>query len=123
MNFMKMQFSMFIDDERFPPDAWPSAHPLLLARSSEDSIYLMQRHGCPAFISFDHDLGGEDTAMKVVNWMINQDMDIRHYGLLFIPTDFSFVVHSQNPVGAKNITELLNRYLAFRNSEDGNLCV
>ena len=118
-----MIFSMFIDDERFPPEKWPSQHPLMLARSSADAICLMQIHGCPAFISFDHDLGGEDTAMKIVNWMINQDMDTRHYGLVFIPVYFSFAVHSQNPVGAKNITELLNRYLAFRNSENGNICV
>lgn len=120
-----MKFSLFIDDERWPPKPWPADRPPLglIARSSKDAILFMTDNGCPAFISFDHDLGGDDTAMDVVNWMINTDLDASMKGLRFIPTHFAFDVHSQNPVGAKNISGLLNSYLQFRNSEDGNICV
>lgn len=83
----------------------------------------MTSHGCPKFISFDHDLGGDDTAMLVVNWMIDTDLDYANDGKRFIHDDFKFDVHSQNPVGARNIKETLNSYLKFRNSENGDLCI
>ena len=65
---------LFIDDERPLPDRWKSS---AAARSSDEAIALMDKRGCPRGISFDHDLGGDDTAMRVVNWMIKKDMDER----------------------------------------------
>src|SRR5574343_1662990 len=114
-----MTYSLFIDDERFPPEK--SVRDFAIARTSQEAINMMKEYVCPEFISFDHDLGGDDTAVIVVNWMINKDLDRRSYGIddLFIPNDFQFDVHSQNPVGAKNIRELLNSYLTFRKSLDG----
>lgn len=113
-----MIYRMFIDDERFPVEGDNA----VIVRSSDEAKAVMEQNGCPTFISFDHDLGGDDTSMGIVHWMIRQDLDLRHHGFVFIPFDFKFDVHSQNPVGAKNITELLNSYLQFRNSENGNLC-
>jgi len=82
------------------------------AVSSQAAIEQLQQTGCPGLISFDHDLGGDDTARTVVQWMINQDLDTG-----FIPDDFEFRVHSQNPVGAQFIQQTLTRYLAFRAQE------
>ena len=97
---------LFIDDIRNPSDVgWH------VARSSQEAISFMSRQGCPRVISFDHDLGGEDTAMKVVKWMIEKDLDEQGG---FIPEDFAFLIHSSNPVGRRNIDALLSRYLAFR---------
>lgn len=62
-------------------------------------------------ISFDHDLGGDDTAMVVVKRLIELDMDADGS---FIPRDFTFHVHSANPVGGENIRALLAQYLAMR---------
>ena len=115
-----MSYSLFIDDDRFPSDH--SVREFHISRTSAEAIQTMKSYGCPEFISFDHDLGGDDTSMQVVNWMINQDLDQITFGMSFIPEDFAFTVHSQNPVGAKNIEELLNSYLRFR-SENGNVCV
>lgn len=115
-----MSYSLFIDDERYPSDH--SVRDFVIARSSEESIQIIHKNGCPEFISFDHDLGGDDTAMRVVKWLIDIDINGCFLGLPFIPANFSFDVHSQNPVGAKNIKELLNSYLEFR-SKDGNLCI
>lgn len=97
---------LFIDDLRSPPDqSWA------VARSSEQAIRAMQSFGCPRMISFDHDLGGDDTAMKVVHWMVEKDLDC---GGWFIPQNFDFLIHSANPVGVQNLFGLLNGYLKQR---------
>ena len=98
---------LFIDDERMPPGDATDWH---IVRTSQEAIAFVQNHGVPALISFDHDLGGEDTAMNFVRWLIDLDLDINGS----IPADFSFEIHSQNPVGALNIRTLLESYLAWR---------
>jgi hypothetical protein len=65
---------------------------------------------CKAMRYQNDNLGGSDTAMLVVNWIIEQDMDTLGG---FIPTHFSFVVHSANSVGADNIQRKLDNYLKF----------
>ncbi len=94
---------MYIDDIRDPKGDFD-----FVASSSDSAIYIMKMDGCPDFISFDHDLGGDDTAMKVVKWMVNRDLDLNGK---FIPQGFNFYVHSANPVGAANISGYLNAYL------------
>jgi len=59
-----MTYRMFLDDERDPPE---DGQDWLVFRSSSHAIGFMMIHGLPDFISFDHDLGGLDTAMVVVN--------------------------------------------------------
>jgi len=49
--------------------------------------------------------------MIVIEFMINLDLD--HEGT-FMPDDFTFNVHSANPVGFYNIKGLLDSYLNFR---------
>ena len=100
---------IFIDDERLPPEGknW------IVLRSSKSSIDWMEENGCPDFISFDHDLGGDDTARIDVSWLIEKDLDIPG----FIGEHFSFYVHSQNPVGAKYIEDTLNGYMQYRQRE------
>lgn len=102
-------YRLFIDDLRSPPDAgWE------VARSSKAAINLMLDRGCPDQISFDHDLGGDDDAMVVVKWMIDQDLS---QSMRFIPNNFHYQVHSANPVGSQNIRGALSRYLTFRMDE------
>ncbi len=93
---------MYIDDIREPKNDYD-----FVARTSESAIYIMKKEGCPTFISFDHDLGGEDTAMKVVKWMVEKDLDCNGN---FIPSKFNFNVHSANPVGKANIEGYLKAY-------------
>jgi len=98
---------LFVDDERFPPakGEWT------IARSSAEPIAMMSHQGCPEFISFDHDLGGEDKAMAIVHFMVEQDLD---FDKAWIPRGFAYTVHSENPVGAQNIHGLLGGYLRER---------
>jgi len=101
-----MSYRLFIDDLRNPtsPD-W------IVARDSASAVKILETRGCPMEISFDHDLGGDDTAMPIVRRLIDLDLDA---GGQYIPEDFHFTVHSANPVGQENVRELLARYLALR---------
>lgn len=100
------RYRLFIDDLREPtsPD-W------VIARTSAEALEVLQTQGCPDEISFDHDLGGEDTAMVVVRRLIELDLDAEG---TFIPHHFVFFVHSANPVGSENIRGLLGSYLLQR---------
>lgn len=107
-----MGYRLFIDDLRDPVDsAWT------IARSSAEAITLLLERGCPDEISFDHDLGGDDTAMAVARRLIDLDLDANG---AFIPPNFRFWVHSANPVGAANLRALLDRYLDVRGANEGD---
>jgi hypothetical protein len=87
---------LFIDDERFPPNVeggW------VTARSSYEARKVVEQCGIPKFISFDHDLGGNDTAIPFVNWLCDSVV----MGELELPEGFNYYVHSQNPIGKANI--------------------
>jgi hypothetical protein len=61
-------------------------------------------HGDPTFCSFDHDLGGDDTTMKFLRWYAYQYQTDKN---TTIP---EYVVHSANPVGAKNIVAVMESW-------------
>jgi len=83
---------LYVDDLRTPNTIdW------IIVRSSAEAIEFMKMNGFSDCISFDHDLGGEDTAMIVVKWVIEQDLNSKGK---FIPMNFEFNVHSANPVGS-----------------------
>lgn len=89
-----MTYRMFLDDERDPPD---DGEEWCVCRSSARAIGVMAAHGLPSRISFDHDLGGSDTAMVVVHWLQNRLVELDR------GRPFTYCVHSQNPVGKANI--------------------
>jgi len=98
---------LYIDDIRTPKNEYDK-----ILRNSKETIEFLNNNKCPEFISFDHDLGGEDTSMIIVKWIINKDLDMyekekKHY----IPESFEFNVHSANPVGTANIICSLKSYL------------
>jgi hypothetical protein len=89
-------------------------------------------NGLPQFISFDHDLGEEHysenmfdpilynemyktftekTGLDCAKWLVEFCLD---KNLKMCP----FQVHSMNPVGKKNIIDLLDNFVKFQN--DGN---
>lgn len=108
-----MTYKLFIDDERWPPgppDPQSHAENWQIARSSIAAMDMIEMMGIPAFISFDHDLGGDDTSMKFLWWFIEYCMDLQERGEPFTLPDFD--VHSQNPVGAANIRALMNSFIA-----------
>lgn len=103
-------YKLFIDDERFPVG---NNKEWIIARTVDEAKNIINILGFPIFISFDHDLGhNEPSGYDFVKWIVEQDQT---YNIL--PTDFSFYVHSQNPIGAKNIKSLLNNWLDFKKNE------
>ena len=103
---------LFLDDIRNPEyvtSCKETIEQMSIARSSEEAIRLIEEKGMPLHIYFDHDLGGDDTAMRLVNWMIEKDLDED-----ILNPELSFSVHSSNPVGAANIEGTLIHRLRFK---------
>jgi hypothetical protein len=55
-----------------------------------------------------------ETGYDFAKWLVFRDLQDRGD---FLPKDFDFIVHSMNPVGAKNIREYLNSYIEFKNGK------
>lgn len=83
---------LWIDDERPAPEGWD------WAKNSQQAIDLLDHYGY-AEVSFDHDLGGDDTTRKVVLWMCE---------MLEWPAICR--VHTANPVGRQWLEGMINRY-------------
>ena len=101
-----MTYKMFLDDERFPPN---DGAEWLIARSSQEAIDLVETYGIPRFISFDHDLGGDDTSRNFIFWLSDYMLDNE---FSFAGRDFDFYVHSQNPIGAQWIRGTMTAMIA-----------
>lgn len=102
---------LYLDDVRDLPD-----ESFDLARSYDEAVNYVKQHGIPTFISFDHDLGVDEnekllpTGFDFAKWLVEMDMD----NIYKFPENFSFHVHSANPVGKANIEGYLNNYLKSR---------
>lgn len=109
---IEMTWNLFLDDERFPPN---DGREWVIARNHDEVVHLIANvYGTiPSYVSFDHDLGEfiNGDGYKVAKYLVDLDL----YTEVKIPEDFSFYVHSQNPIGKANIEGYLNNYLAQRN--------
>lgn len=92
-----MSLKVWIDDERPTPYGWVSAKTSLQAIELLEGLRLDNVQ--PAVVSFDHDLGGDDTSRRVVLWMCEND---------FWPLEAR--VHSANPVGVEWLEGMITRY-------------
>lgn len=87
---------LWIDDVRPAPEGW------IWAQTSTDAIDDLCNHHDIFEISFDHDLGADDTSMRVIE-------QIEHWAEIGVMEPFKWDIHSANPVGRKNIETALNR--------------
>jgi len=91
-------YRLFIDDERTPPDdTW------VVCRSTQQALDCVKARGMPVFISFDHDLGGDDTAMVFLRQLVDTVWDEKS-------SPPAYAVHSANPVGAANIRSFMESW-------------
>jgi hypothetical protein len=113
-----MGYNLFIDDERVPSDVtWAKSlteqymykvHDWVIARNWYEVEDIILTFGMPVMISFDHDLGeNERTGYEIAQRISEMVMD----GIEELPENFSFMVHSKNPVGAENIYEYMNNFI------------
>lgn len=77
-----------------------------VARSSAEAKDIVVEFGIPNEIAFDHDLGGDDTSIVFINWLINKMLDDD----LKLPEGFKFSIHSMNPIGVENIKSLISNW-------------
>jgi len=95
-----MGIRIWLDDLREPTyDGWTwikdsaTAIEFLSALKENNSQY--------EIISFDHDLGGDDTSRSVMNWIIENE---------FFPTHEVFI-HTANPIGKSWLQGTAQRYM------------
>lgn len=114
-----MSYTLFLDDVRFPDDVRQDLglyKDLIICRSYHDAKWCVMHKGIPSHIAFDHDLGeipgsnhhGYGFAKWLCDYIMVNNIDL--------PDDFSYSVHSANPVGAENIRCYMNNFLEhYRN--------
>lgn len=124
---MFTQRKLFLDDIRRPHDVYSYiSDPIYLdldwdiVRSYDEFVKYITQNKMPFFISFDHDLGREHytfayekeipydtftekTGYDCAKWLVDYCMDNN----IKCPNFFS---HSMNPVGRKNIHNLLSSF-------------
>lgn len=87
-----------------------------VVRTYEEGVAVVEQHGMPEYVSFDHDLGEDENGNELksgydfAKYLVDRDLDSEHK----LPENFDFNVHSANPVGRKNIESLLNSYLKHK---------
>jgi hypothetical protein len=108
---MKNDIKLYLDDIREP-----KGNNYKVVRSFKEAVEYIQEFGIPSHISFDHDLGCDEngkvfyTGYDFAKYLINCDLD----HTVTFPNDFTFNVHSANPIGKQNIENILNSYLKFK---------
>jgi len=98
---------MYLDDLRNPKN-----NGFIIVRSFNEAVQYVQTHGFPSYVSFDHDLGdhAEKTGYDFAKYLVDLDLN----GIMKMPDNFDFNVHSANPVGATNIKNYMENYLRYR---------
>lgn len=108
-----MKYSLFLDDERFPPES--KINDWIIARTMYEAVEIIQNNNLPWRMSLDHDLGkNQKSGQEFIKWLIKQDLnkiiDINHIK--------DFYIHSQNPIGKENMNSLFYSYKNHKNLEN-----
>jgi len=88
---------LWVDDERpAPDDSWRVCK---TSKEAADFLldHVIRRGQWLEEVSLDHDLGGDDTGMKVLNWMINEDV-----------WPETLTIHTSNPPARKQMLAAAN---------------
>ena len=90
--------ALWVDDLRTPPEGW------LWSKTSDEAIGTLAIYDAMHMnieeISFDHDLGGDDTTRKVVLWLCEHPW-------LWPQVCY---VHTSNPPGREFLEGMIERY-------------
>lgn len=108
---------LFLDDLRTVDMIYPSdmIDQFDVVRNFNDFKAYVIKNGLPDFISFDNDLGLDDSGKEApdgyaaAKWLVYESgLDLKN---------LEFKVHSANPVASEQIRGLLNNYIKHLNSE------
>lgn len=103
-----MKWWLWLDDERYPP-GWTGDGGMpeewRIARNVADAKWLVKSYGLPDHMSLDHDLGPFTfTGYDFVKWLTDYIL------IEGLSKEFTWSVHSLNPVGKKNIEDHLTLF-------------
>ena len=88
-------WKLFLDDLRFPA---VEDEQTVICRTSLEALAEIELRGCPVEMMLDHDLGeGDDVSKIFYNGFEAMLLD----GKTSLPKEFTFTVHSMNPVGSR----------------------
>jgi predicted AlkP superfamily phosphohydrolase/phosphomutase len=92
---------IYVDDER-----WPQTIPDRMAycvcrtyREAIDKLKFYMSHETKIILDLDHDIQCKQTGYDIAKWVVDSGYN-----------NLCFACHSMNPVGRKNIIELLVHY-------------
>lgn len=100
---------LWVDDERTMPTSWPLDIWNIHAKTSDEAIewlesyrrYNAERDRPLGYmieeVSLDHDLGGDDTGFKVLDWMIEHEVWPQ-----------VLTIHTSNPPARKRMLQAAN---------------
>ena len=102
---------LFLDDIRTVEMVYPKEEidQFDIVRSYDEFMLYIKQHGLPPFISFDNDLGLDDTGKVAPDGYAAAKWLVYESGINLKTLQFS--VHSANPVAAKQIQGLLDNYI------------
>jgi Tol biopolymer transport system component len=106
----KLIYNLWIDDVRNPDQTSfekLNDAPIIWARDVEQAKYYIRLLGMPCVMYLDHDLGELSTVMPFLSWLDNLGYD----------PDFTYLVISANPDGAKNIKSFINSWKRSASTE------
>lgn len=92
------KYLLWIDDLRGVPNSYIGEYEIIYARTYEDALKELNRFRYDV-ICLDHDLGGEKTGYDICKYIVENHIQCNE-----------FRIHTSNPVGRKNMTDLLRRY-------------
>jgi hypothetical protein len=132
----KKKSALYLDDHLTPTETIPGYNPWNVVRNYNEFTEWILKNGIPDLISFDHDLAEEHITDYFNQFMINgyQHPNYDSYkektGLdcakwlcekYCFPTNLELkqcAVHSDNPVGSRNIHSYINGYLKHMDKEE-----
>lgn len=93
-----MTYSLYLDDVRKAPEG------AVLVRTVSEFKAAVRTRGVPEAVSFDHDLGEEETGRDALDWLLAQGLDLSQTRML---------VHSANIVASIAMTNVIIGYRRY----------
>lgn len=115
---LRMKYNLFLDDIRDVPIVYPhlTNNDFVIVRNYSDFVDYIKKNGRPKFISFDNDLGLDESGEIALDGFAAAKWLVFESGLNLI--DLKFEVHSSNPVAKVQISSLLSNYIEFLHSKE-----
>ena len=92
------KYLLWVDDLRGVPNSYIGEYEIIIARDYDEAVSHLHRFRFDV-ICLDHDLGGGPTGYDLCKYIVAKHIYCPEYR-----------IHTSNPVGRRNMTELLEHY-------------